>query len=46
MSTCYTYTYDIGKVVVSESILIGIISSAILVHQIIGEIVFRYTSHR
>jgi len=42
----YIYIYDIGKVVVSESIIIGIISSAIIIHQTMSEIVFRYTSHR
>ena len=42
----YTCIYEIGKVVVSESIIIDVMGSAIRVHQIIGEIVFRHTSHR
>ena len=42
----YTHIYDIGKVVLSESISIGKMDSAILIYPIISEIVFRYTKHR
>jgi len=42
----YTYIYDTGKVVLSESISIGKMDSAILIYPIISKIVFRYTKHR